>query len=60
MKKTQCIELYASRVFAARVWCGEDSLLTGRRALYAKARELIAGDRAQAVCQQEIDKEQES
>lgn len=57
MKEIQHIAFVASRVFAASVWYGSEFLLPTRRALYAKTRELIAGDRAQAICQQVIDKE---
>ncbi|AWC94442.1 hypothetical protein AM380_12680 [Morganella morganii] len=57
MTETQHIAFIASRVFAASVWYGSEFLLPARRALYAKTRELIAGDRVQAICQQVIDKE---
>lgn len=57
MTETQHIAFAASRVFAASVWYGSEFLLPARRALYAKTRELIAGDRAQAICQKVIDEE---
>lgn len=57
MTKTQHIAFIASRVFAASVWYGSEFWLPARRAVYAKTRELIAGDRVQAICQQVIDKE---
>lgn len=59
MTETQRIAFVASRVFVASVWCGSEFLLPARRALYAKTRELIAGDRAQAICQRVIDKEKQ-
>ncbi|HIC2884913.1 TPA: hypothetical protein ACW0T4_001545 [Morganella morganii] len=57
MTKTQHIAFVTSRVFAASAWYGAE-YFPSHFALYAKARELIAGDRAQAICQQAIDKEQ--
>lgn len=56
MTETQYITFVASRVFAASVWYGAE-FFPGRFALYAKTRELIAGDRAQAICQKVIDEE---
>ncbi|HHR6206300.1 TPA: hypothetical protein ACS726_000003 [Providencia alcalifaciens] len=58
MTEIQKIALIGSRVFSAGVWY-DTSLLPKRKKLYAKARELIAGDRAEMVCQQAIDKEQQ-
>lgn len=57
MTEIQHIAFVASRVFTASAWYGAEFLLPTRGALYAKTRELIAGDRAQAICQQVIDKE---
>lgn len=56
MTGTQRIAFVASRTFAASAWYGAE-YFPRRFALYAKTRELIAGDRAQAICQQAIDKE---
>ncbi|TRY10038.1 hypothetical protein FNU75_02355 [Proteus mirabilis] len=58
MTETQKIAWIGSRVFSASVWY-DTSALPKRRRLYAKARELIAGDRAEMICQQVIDKEQQ-
>lgn len=56
MTETQKIAWIGSRMFSARVWY-DTSILPKRKRLYAKARELIAGDRAEMICQQAIDKE---
>ncbi|HCR4040454.1 TPA: hypothetical protein OOF57_002512 [Morganella morganii] len=56
MTEIQHIAFIASRALAACAWYGSE-YFPRRLALYAKTRELIAGDRAQAICQQVIDKE---
>ncbi|MBT0456886.1 hypothetical protein [Morganella morganii] len=56
MTKTQHIAFVTSRVFAASAWYGAE-YFPSHFALYAKTRELIAGDRAQAICQKVIDEE---
>ncbi|MBW5406808.1 hypothetical protein FNH25_08160 [Morganella morganii] len=56
MTETQRIALIASRALAACAWYGSE-YFPRRLALYAKTRELIAGDRAQAICQKVIDEE---
>ncbi|MEY0837396.1 hypothetical protein AB7238_14310 [Providencia alcalifaciens] len=58
MNHIQKIAYISSRYLVACVWY-DTSLLPKRKKLYAKARELIAGDRAEMVCQQAIDKEQQ-
>ncbi|HCT9717905.1 hypothetical protein [Proteus mirabilis] len=58
MTETQKIAWIGSRVFSASVWY-DKSTLPKRKRLYAKTRELIAGDRAEMICQQAIDKEQQ-
>lgn len=56
MTNIQLIAFLGSRYFSACVWYDTSGLSKSRK-LYAKARELIAGDRSQILCQQEIDKE---
>lgn len=56
MTEKQRTALVASRVLAASAWYGIE-FFPGRFAIYAKTRELIAGDRAQAICQKVIDEE---
>ncbi|MTC55252.1 MULTISPECIES: hypothetical protein [Providencia] len=58
MTEIQKIALIGSRVFSASVWY-DTSLLPRRKRLHAKVRELIVGDRAEMICQQEIDKGQQ-
>ncbi|MEQ4671668.1 hypothetical protein AB7W30_17515 [Providencia manganoxydans] len=57
-KGIQKIALVGSRVLLASIWY-DTSGMSNRRRLYAKARELIVGDRAEMICQQAIDKEQQ-
>ncbi|HHR6132234.1 TPA: hypothetical protein ACS72K_003883 [Providencia alcalifaciens] len=56
MTNVQLIAFFGSRSFSACVWYDTSALSKSRR-IYAKTRELIAGDRSQILCQQEIDKE---
>lgn len=56
MTEIQRIAFIAIRGFTASVWYGAE-FFPGRFALYAKTRELIAGDRAQVICQKVIDEE---
>ncbi|WP_170832159.1 hypothetical protein [Proteus mirabilis] len=53
-KGIQKIALVGSRALLASIWY-DTSGMSSRRRLYAKARELIAGDRAEMICQQAID-----
>ncbi|EMY6299796.1 hypothetical protein J7S95_12360 [Providencia stuartii] len=57
-KGIQKIALVGSRALLASIWY-DTSGMSNRRRLYAKARELIVGDRAEMICQQAIDKEQQ-
>ncbi|TNV03537.1 hypothetical protein FH869_07745 [Providencia rettgeri] len=58
MNHIQKIAYISSRYLVASVWYDTSDLPKCKR-LFAKAKELIAGDRAQIICQQEIDKEQQ-
>ncbi|EOX9114087.1 hypothetical protein ACPW90_003927 [Providencia rettgeri] len=58
MNHIQKIAYISSRYLVACVWY-DTSSLPKHKHLFAKAKELIVGDRAQEICQQEIDKEQQ-
>lgn len=56
MNQIQKIAYLGSRALAASIWY-DASDLPKRKRLLAKTLELIAGDKAQMMCQMEIDRE---